>query len=289
MIVAIIVTYNVEDKITEVYKAIKGQVDRVIFVDNNSKKETINFIRYIKKNYLNVDIIFNDRNFGIAKALNQGIKLAKKYNPKYILTLDHDSIVENNMVNKMISKSLTINDEKIGIIVPRIFDINKNDYITESNAVDYELVREGIQSGALINYKVFEKIGFFNENLETYYVDTDFFYRAYINGIKMLQCNNITLFHEEGKKTFVNIFGKKFYYPNYSEYAVYYRARNYVYMKKKYGKIFSSKGRILKDSIRIIILDKRNIKFKILKIHIRGFLDGRKLWRNIKNREARND
>lgn len=274
-IVAIIVTYNINNKIKEVYKSVVNQVDKIIFVDNGSNYETIKLLKEIDSYSEKVDIIYNKSNLGIAKALNLGVIEALKLNFDFIMTLDHDSILKENMVRDMRNiYNLFKDKEYIGIISPAIYDINKNDYLTNINKEKFQFITEPIQSGSIIKSDLFKNVGLFNEDLIIYYVDTEFCYRASQKGYKFLQCNNTYLYHEEGKKTCFKILGKNIYYQNYSEFALYYRARNYVYMMKNHYDKFSSKDRIFKDGIKILIFDKTRIKS--IKAHIKGIYDGMK-------------
>lgn len=269
----IIVTYNTGFSLINTYESIVNQVDILVFVDNGSDNITINLINKICSENIKCKIIANDINYGIAKALNQGIKYLMNYDVDFILTLDHDSIAENEMIKKMISiyEKLKIK-YKIGILSPAIFDINKNDYLTCVNEAEYQLIKEPIQSGSLIKSDFIKEVGLYNEDLFIYYVDTDLCYRGIEKGYKMIQCNKVILNHEEGKKSEFKILKKKVYYNNYNEFAIYYRARNNIYMLKKYKRKFSSKDRLLKDAIKIIIFDKK--RFKSLKAHFKGIFKG---------------
>lgn len=269
----VIVTYNTGENLKVVYKAIVEQVDVIVFVDNGSNNETLELINKICKKDKKCKAILNSSNMGIAKALNQGIEYLLLEKMDFILTLDHDSVCENNMIKNMLNIYSKIEKNKnIGIMSPAIFDINKKDFLVGKNTEEYEEIKEPIQSGSLIKSEFLEKTGLYNEELFIYYVDTDLCYRGLQKGFKMIQCNNIILKHEEGKKSIIKMFGKKFYYNNYSELAIYYRARNNIYMIKKYGKEFSSRDRLLKDTVKILLFDKT--KVKSLVAHIKGIKVG---------------
>lgn len=68
-ILAVIVSYNCDDKILRCYNSIKQQVDKVVIVDNFSQDEKSK--QYLKQLSTEAEIIYNDSNYGIAKALNQ--------------------------------------------------------------------------------------------------------------------------------------------------------------------------------------------------------------------------
>lgn len=269
-ICAVIITYNIDEKIIEVVKSIEYQVDKVIIVDNASEERTIKILNSINKNN-KIKIIFEESNVGIAKALNDGIKLAQKLEYDWVLTLDHDSICERNMINKMINVSKLVNDN-IGIITPQIYETTKKDYISRKvcDSSLYTYVKDCIQSGSLINIKVFDEIGFFNEELFIYHVDFDFCQRLLKKNYKVIQCNKVTLYHEEGYKIPKKLFLKKVFYNNYSSTAIYYITRNTVYMAQNYS--FFYLKRIIKDLIYIILYDKK--KIEKLSYWKKGLYDG---------------
>lgn len=268
---AAIITYNIDEKIIEVVNSIIEQVECVLIIDNNSKNETISILKRLEKDS-RIELILNSTNEGIAKALNQGIKVAKLKNMEWLLTLDHDSICDKNMVENMIDVELKYKDKsKIAILTPKVFDINKQKFISSKHFKENDCipVKDCIQSGAIFKMGVFDKIGKFNEDLFIYHVDFEFCERVIKAGFKILQCNNVTLYHEEGYKIEKNFFGIKTYYNNYSSIAIYYITRNTIYMAKNYS-IFYIK-RIIKDFVYILLFDKE--RFNRLKYWKKGILD----------------
>lgn len=270
----VIVTFNISEDILKTYKSIRAQVTNIIFIDNNSNDNTKFIIKDICDKDDGCDFIFNDENEGIAKALNAGIKKSlENYDADFILTLDHDSVASEDMIKNMLSIYKNHNfKDKIAILSPAIYDINKKDYLTHVNNAEFQEIKEPIQSGSLIKREVFENVGLYNESMFIYYVDTEFCYRTYLKGYNIVQCNKAMLYHEEGKKSSHNVLGKIIYYNNYSEFAIYYRARNNIYMIKKYQSIFSSKDRLVKDFIKILFFD--NNKIISLSAHFKGIRAG---------------
>ena len=163
---ACIITYNIDEKINEVVNSIINQVDLVVIVDNASKSDTLEILKKLNEND-KVHIIFNKVNNGIAIALNQGIKVAKDKKMEWIMTLDHDSICDENMVKNMFEvNNIYSNEEKVAILAPQVFEMHKQDFISNKNNSDYYTeVKECIQSGSLFKISVFDKIGYFNEDL----------------------------------------------------------------------------------------------------------------------------
>jgi len=269
---ASIVTYNIDEKIIEVVNSIINQVDNVVIVDNGSNSKTIEILNELSRKE-KIKIVFNDGNIGIAKALNRGIKYAEENGFEWILTLDHDSICEESMIYNMFKAIEDYNPKhQIAILTPKVFEINKKEFISQKYNAEYlySEVDDCIQSGSLIKIDTFKKIGLFNEKLFIYHVDFDFCQRIFQQGLKIIQCNNALLYHEEGYKIPKNIFGISVYYNNYSSIAIYYITRNTIYMSKKYSITYIK--RIIKEFVHIILFDKsRKEKIKYL---IKGLKDG---------------
>ena len=110
---ALIITYNPDLIVLKKnFEAIKDQVDEIAIVDNGSNN--INKILNITNK--EAKIIKNDKNMGIAFALNQGMEFFKKNGYSWVITLDQDSILSKDSVKKMMKYS----SENIGILCPRI-------------------------------------------------------------------------------------------------------------------------------------------------------------------------
>ncbi|MCB2295323.1 glycosyltransferase family 2 protein [Clostridium algoriphilum] len=269
---AAIITYNIDEKIIEVVNSIIEQIDTIVIVDNASKKETIDILIKLNENK-KVNIIFNKENCGIAKALNQGVEFAKENKCDWILTLDHDSVAEQDMIKNMLSCEKDYkNKDNIGILTPRIFETHKQDFISKKGYEDskYIKVKDCIQSGSLIKVSVFDTIGYFKEELFIYHVDYDFCQRLLKAKYDIVQCNNVTLLHEEGYKIAKKLLGIKVFYNNYSSPVVYYITRNTIYMCKTYSVIYIK--RVIKDFLFILLFD--NKRKERLSYFFKGIHDG---------------
>lgn len=259
----VIVTYNTDENIFKVIDKLYKQVFKIIIVDNGSNEYTKEILGRISQRY-DVEIIYNGSNLGIATALNIGIKEAIKYGSKWILTLDHDSIVDKSMIFNMFNYYNNLKQdekEKVGILAPEILDISINkSFYKIDNGKDYEEKDSVIQSGSLIKADLFRSIGYFDEKLFIYFVDIEFCINAIRNGYKIIMVNGAKLFHEEGKKERRKVCGLEFTYDNYSVHAIYYISRNALYMFKKYKK-YEFLKRIIYDFIKILLAERKKLKY----------------------------
>lgn len=234
----IIVSYNIGYDIHKCYNAIKNQVDRVIIVDNGSNKETIDVLKEIEKSK-KTDIIFLDENQGIAKALNEGIKLAKNKKYKWIITMDNDSEATKDMVDNMMSvyNNLPCGEKKdIVSIAPIFIDIAYNgEEFKESLDIKYSYVDLVITSGNIVSLDIFDNIGMFREDYFIDYVDNEFCLRILESGKKIIQINKAVLKHHLGNSLEKKILFKSIKSTNHSPVRRYYLTRNSLDVASKYN------------------------------------------------------
>ena len=115
-ILAVIVSYNPDEAIISLYNSIKEQIDRLIIIDNSTTDiESKKHLQFLSDK--GIQIIYNDKNYGIAKALNQGAKYAIDNDYKWLLTLDQDSEFLPNTYNSLLSSYNELSDkDKIMLI-----------------------------------------------------------------------------------------------------------------------------------------------------------------------------
>src|SRR5438093_9278894 len=95
---AIIVTYHPDNGFPERAQLTARQVGTVVIVDNNSGQRTLKVLDALAITD-KVHVVRNSANLGIAAALNEGIRLAKSLNYRWILTLDQDTTPEHDLVD----------------------------------------------------------------------------------------------------------------------------------------------------------------------------------------------
>lgn len=211
-VAAIIVTYNGGDVRESVYSVLK-QVAFAIIVDNGSLKESIDYLKEFETD--NAKVIFLEKNYGQAIALNVGIKEAKKLGYALVLTMDQDSILEDGCVNELISYV----DEEYVSVGPNYREIQKKDKFWK--------VRYLITSGNLILLDKLMEVGGFNEKMFIDSVDFDISLKIRKAGYKLAVVNNAKMKHSIGEK----IVGKNGnVYQEHSEIRHYYIARNHRYI-----------------------------------------------------------
>jgi len=251
--------------------SIKEQVNLIILIDNASRN--INHIESILTNYCDIVLIKNDKNMGIARALNQIVEYSNSNNYKWVLFLDQDSKAPQGLVENYI-KYLDL--QNIAVISPKILDIN--DKIDNSNSTtesSIEFIDRCITSASLVNISICQSLGKFDEKMFIDLVDFEYCARVRRRNYKIIRVNSIILAHRLGDLRVVKIFAKKIYVTNHSKERIYYFARNAIYfdkLHKDYLPKYYAIREIIKLIIKIIFFEK--MKKSKIKFAFKGISDG---------------
>lgn len=267
-IIAGVVTYN--PRITLLQKnlsALRELVDRVIVVDNGSVNLTD--IKKIIGGIGSISLIENQRNLGIARALNEIMETAIEYEYSWVLTMDQDSVVPTNLVSEYV-KYL---DSSVGILCPIIFDRNKNQLPTIY--LGTHEVKECITSGSLVNVSAWQEVSGFDEKLFIDGVDFDFCERIKKVNYRILEVGTVVLSHAIGNITMRKFFFWDVAVKNHSAFRKYYIARNTIYLAKKNGNVARQIKSYLQvaKQVSIVIMYEQDKKQKLIAI-CRGMIEG---------------
>lgn len=258
---AIVVLYNWDKETLKNVDSYSPCFDEIILVDNSDKKNA----GVKSKSYIYECM---NGNFGIGCAINRGIEIAKKHGLDFVVTLDQDSNYKDNPTLYYEKNANDLISNKI-IIVPRNYvkSLRKSKNGTDRNP---KLL---VQSGAMFNMKMFEEVGYFNEDLFIDVVDYEFGIRAEDKEYKIFRCNDIVLNHRPGSPKTKNIFGKKIKYVAHNPTRIYYQSRNLLWTAKKYknGRMFKIYLRLFLKIVFLFDNKKQNMK-----MFIRGTKDARK-------------
>jgi len=269
---AIVVTYHPDDTVVLNLAAIRKQIDMLIVVDNGSREQDLEGLVQPSD-----ECILNEENFGIARALNQGIERANLLGAEWIFLFDQDSCATEGMVDAMLEEfERSVWGERLGILVPRYRDRRLlSDIPPDRTRIG---LHAAMTSGSLLRSRTFAEHGMFVDDLFIDAVDYEFSLRLRRAGLVLEQCDSAVLLHSPGDPEVHRFGGRKiFLTANYSPVRRYYQERNKVWVARRYFRDFPFFCTRLfffgsKDLIKII-LGEHNKRIK-LRFFLRGTLDG---------------
>jgi|SRR5690606_4796189 len=271
-VAAVFVLYNPSEEFIYNLNSVRKQVDWVYIIDNseNVNESVIRKIKLLE----NIEYLFNKSNIGIAAAINKAAELAIENNFEFILTMDQDSFIEENYINKML-QILSVKG-KIGLLAPLVVHIlNPKEPTTRS----LERITVAMTSGCLVRLSAYKFINGFLEKLFIDYVDNEFCLRLKKSGYEVYRLNSVKLYHNLGDIKPKKILFWKVFPTYHSPLRLYYRTRNRLFVYKNYKSIYAKyilQDFILfiKEYIKILLFEDR--KYEKTKMIIRGFTDYRK-------------
>lgn len=221
----IVISFNGGEKTLKTIDALLPQVDHIHIVDNGSDASSLDFLDEVEGNE-RISIQKFGENRGIGCALNAGLLKARQLDYSWVLTMDQDSIAAADMVGSLISTIVKNNDALC--LSPNLIVHGDDKPPLKIGSVPYS-----ITSGNMVNMKIYDSIGNYNEEYFIDCVDFDFSLRVRKAGFKIFKVHNAFLYHELGEKNELpNLFKK--YYALHSPLRRYYMFRNFLYLTKKY-------------------------------------------------------
>ena len=234
---------------------------KIILIDNESQN---NFPDEINKSE-KIQIIKNENNEGFSKANNQGIKYSIKNGFDYVLLLNNDTLIKNDLIDSLIQQSSTLNQK---IIQPLILNYDGSKIWNAGGKINnffgtFQTLEKGkgfkyfkrnrtytdwfTGCCVLIKVEIFNHVGYFDERFFAYYEDVDYSIRLKKMGYSIALMTNSYLQHYESasSKSLNKIEG------NLSPYVHYLNIRNHILLLKKHSKSFNLIGVLLYQLVKI--------------------------------------
>lgn len=190
MLAIMIVTYNRLELTKQTISSLFETVDypfRLVFVDNNSTDETVEYLKSLElmvdrvDNFKGMSLRINKENQGIAIGRNQGLVDANKTDATWYATLDNDVLLPKGWASECIDiLTKCPMYAKIGVN----FEGKKYPEIT-LNGKTFQTKRQGNLGTAcmVFNKKIHKLIGFFNHLDYKYYGHEDADYSSRIKSL----------------------------------------------------------------------------------------------------------
>jgi rhamnosyltransferase len=213
-VIAIVVAYFPDSHIiVETLQSIYKQVSQVLIIDNTPNgSNVLRNLKLLRENN-NIKIITLNENTGIAHAQNVGIRKALNDKADFIFLSDQDTFYPSNYMDEMLKAYYKLNDrEKVAAITPSVSNVNcegrKQAFIQFNGIFNKRIyfqngcheITEVMASGMIIPSRVFNDIGFMNEELFIDWVDLEWGWRARVRGYKLIGCNDVVISHHAGEE-----------------------------------------------------------------------------------------
>lgn len=215
-------------------------VSKVVIVDDGSPRDVTGTIAAFEA--LGAVVIRLETNSGIAKALNAGIKEARKrWNPEWIVTMDQDSRFSGDYIAAALQTArASRHPETLGMVCA---ESHNHAMLPTLGVTDEPEVFDPMTSGSMIRSEVFDTVGYFDEDFFIDCVDTEFNARLRDHGFRSLAGRGCDLEHSLGNARPMKIFGwrvrvgqKKLNVYYHPPFRVYYITRNSLVMARRFAK-----------------------------------------------------
>ncbi len=226
-----VVTYHPDAGLSLRLAGIARQVGAVVVVDNGSDEDESALLQDAAADP-KVTLIRNHENLGVARALNIGIRRAAALGFDWVLLLDQDSIVADDLAQALFDIRGSFPDADRLAVVGAGFGA----HAAAPGDEPWEEVESVITSGSLLPLAAFAAIGPFREEFFIDYVDTEFCLRARSLGYRVINARRALMAHEIGAPTRHRILWIGKSTTNHSADRRYYIARNDTVLLREYGR-----------------------------------------------------
>jgi len=224
---SVTLNWNGQDVLPECIQSLKSldlRLYEIIVVDNNSEDGSIEIL---KRDFPDVVVIQNERNFGAPRGRNVGLKRALEKPIDYVFTLDNDLFADSKCLSELVSLAEQYPD--IGTICAFVYDANNpRRLLSAGGIVDYTqnvsrplIVSRPDESLYGIDFcgtghmltrrKVFDEIGLLDETFIGYgFEDTDFGFRVRRADYRVCACPAAKVWHRPHSNIGSYTFRKKY-------------------------------------------------------------------------------
>ncbi len=233
-IACVVILYRPPENVTDNLLSYHSYPEKIYLIDNT---ETLS----LPPSFAVVPgtvCIHDGENRGIAARLNQACRMAIAEGYDLLLTMDQDSYFDAAAMEQYFGCVKNFSNFKKTAMFGLVHD-------GQAYPVEGCVYREAqtlITSGSVINLAIFKQLPGFDENLFIDLVDTDYCFAARQAGFRLVEFPHISMHHRIGdvvsRRSFKNFAASK--RSLHSSLRLYYMVRNFFYLKKKYGKLYSA-------------------------------------------------
>jgi rhamnosyltransferase len=270
-VAACVVLYNSPLSRLAAIETYRTQVDKLYVIDNSegAKTDLANHLMSLP----NVVYLANGKNEGIASALNWAASEAVANGYRYLLTMDDDTAVPENLIATMLSFLGTYDGaDGVGIIAAS-HSIGKGKMPREGS---FKKVLFTMTSGNLLNLAVYKQVGPFRADFFIDHVDHDYGLRINQAQFEVIELPYLKLIHQLGEQKRIGWMNTT--YVSHSPARGYYIVRNGLLLAQQYKHIFPAFYRrmwvlLMREFLKILLFEPHK-KYR-LRLLYQGLLDKR--------------
>jgi GT2 family glycosyltransferase len=219
------VLYNSDDVLEDFFRSLSIQTFtdyHLYLIDNSPSEATDEILGRLTKKYAVPawTHVKNDGNYGVAKGNNQGIKLSLQAGCDYVILLNNDiEFKQPNLLHDLVTYAIEQKEEmvfpKVMYYGTRKIQVAGGKFIYyKGTTIGFGLYDEDSERYCkpghfeyaptcfmLISRKVFETIGYMDEQYFVCWDDDDFVYRAIKHGFKLYFLPQLEIFHKASFST----------------------------------------------------------------------------------------
>lgn len=225
---AVILNFNGGNNLLRCIQALDKQrslLKQIILVDNGSSDNSADTV---KQSYPTIELIQTGQNLGIAKGRNIGLERATS---ELVLLLDDDIYIQENTIQRLV---FSLRQKNAAVVCPRILLYPQSDIVQCDGAEPHFIGNLNLLNGwvketsltqtssyvggcigacMLVDRKIINSLGNFNDEYFFYFEDLEFSLRVRAMGYSIVCDPEAYVFHERGSGTEGISYREKGYYP----------------------------------------------------------------------------
>lgn len=233
---AVAVTFHPDTGFPARCRDVLRQVSRLVIVDNGSSEGETSMLQELAADPA-VTLVRNLDNLGVAQALNSGIRRAAALGFGWVLLLDQDSCIDDDMVQTLIAAQASFPDRGRLAVIGSGFrpDDEAPQDPTDAGNAGWQEAEAVITSGSLVSLAAYAAVGPFREEFFIDHVDTEYCWRARAAGYRVIRTRKPIMTHSIGSVTWRRVLWLNGRTYNYAADRRYYIARNGTVMIREHG------------------------------------------------------
>ncbi len=216
-VVTVVSLFNPTKNDLDRVKSFLAYTDRCILIDDSPNKPEQYLIDSVKESD-NVDYYWNGKNLGLCKSLNVGIKKAIELSADWILFMDSDGHIKNDIIAVYKKALEKIKTKRIAVLAPQ----HNYERHKRASRLGFKSRKYVMLSGCLISVDAIENIGIFDERFFIDGLDYEWCLRAKKNNYSIIECLEAVIDHSPGTEKQVKVFGRTIFRYGWHEPSRYY-------------------------------------------------------------------